>query len=454
MPDPAAQPAIRLSGIRKDYRLYGSLSEQALDVMGLSRLRFWRRVNYRTFTALDGIDLDVMRGERVGIVGRNGAGKTTLLKLITGNFAPTAGRVEVDGAVQALMQTGLGFHGEFTGMENIRASLVYNGLAGDALEEAVADILDFCELEDFIDQPVKTYSLGMRTRLQFAAATAIKPDIVIIDEVLGAGDAYFAGKSVERIRRLTQDGATLLIVSHSMAQILQFSTRAVWLDGGKIVSAGAPLDIVNQYEEFINNLEQDRAAPGAPAGRLKEVPQWILEKTGTGEGSGADWGGSGPLRIDSLQVVDANGKPVDTIKTGEAIGFAATVSSDQNGSFPCSCLFTMYNEGGDVVGRMIEPQRSYDCDGAQHRVIAWLGDNPIGQGKYIVSAALFRDYDPAVPTQGHRYHILSRGYQFRVKSERRDTSRIVLTPDWRWQAEEGGALAAAASKATDGRTGA
>src|SRR3546814_1644643 len=102
---------------------------------------------------------------------------------------------------------------EFTGMENIRAALVYNGLTDDAVEEVVADIVDFCELGDFIDQPVKTYSLGMRARLQFAAATAIKPDIVIIDEVLGAGDAYFAGKSVERIKRLTHDDATLLIVS-------------------------------------------------------------------------------------------------------------------------------------------------------------------------------------------------------------------------------------------------
>lgn len=438
MPDHSAKPAIRLSGIHKDYRLYDSLSEQALDVLGFSRIRFWRQAHYKTFKALDGIDLEIKRGERVGIVGRNGAGKTTLLKLMTGNFAPTAGTIEIDGAVQALMQTGLGFHGEFTGMENIRASLVYNGLTDDALEEAVADIVDFCELGDFIDQPVKTYSLGMRARLQFAAATAIKPDIVIIDEVLGAGDAYFAGKSVERIKRLTHEDATLLIVSHSMAQILQFSTRAVWLDGGHIVSAGKPLDIVNQYEEFIYRLEQDRVVPGesAGSGKLKEVPRWILEKTGTGEGTGADWGGDGPLHIDSLSVVDDNGSPVDTINTGQPFGFVATISSERSGSFPCSCLFVMYDDSGDVVTRIVEPERSYAFDGAHHRIVAWVSDNPIGQGKYILSAGLYHDYDPALPTRGHRYHILSRGYQFRVKSARRDNSRIVLTPDWTWQTDE------------------
>src|SRR5947209_13715111 len=138
MPDPP--PAIVLNGIAKVYRLYDSPTEQALDVFGLSRLRFWRKPRYQEKAALEDISLVVRRGERIGIIGRNGAGKTTLLKLITGNFAPSRGAVVVNGSVQALINTGLGFHPEFTGYDNIRASLVYNGLTEGELDAAIADI--------------------------------------------------------------------------------------------------------------------------------------------------------------------------------------------------------------------------------------------------------------------------------------------------------------------------
>jgi lipopolysaccharide transport system ATP-binding protein len=438
MQDSDKRPAVKFSGVRKEYRLYDSISQQAIDVLGLSWLRFWRPIRYRTFTALDGIDLEIRHGERVGIVGRNGAGKTTLLKLITRNFVPTAGEIEINGDVQALMQTGLGFHGEFTGYENIKSSLIYSGLSGDELESAVNDIVDFCELGDFLNQPLKTYSLGMRTRLQFAAATAIKPGIVIIDEVLGAGDAYFAGKSSERIKRLTSEGATLLIVSHSMAQILQFSNRAIWMDKGQIVASGKPLDIVNQYEEFIHQLdkEKDLEKSGTSAtisSPMKEVPEWILKKNEATGSAGADWGGTGPLRIASLSIIDETGNPTNNINTDQSFGFLAEIISDQAGTFPCSCLFVMYNETGDVVTRVVEAKREYRFDGDCHRVLAWFDDNPIGQGNYILSGGLYRDYDPISPARGQRYHILSRGCELRIVSRKHDNSRIVLAPSWKWK---------------------
>ena len=148
------------AGRTKEYKLYPNVREQALDVMGLSSLRFWRRSEHEVFRALNSIDLDIGAGERVGIVGRNGAGKTTLLKLITGNFVPTTGQVIINGAVQALMATGVGFHSDFTGEENIRASLIYNGLPAAEVEVRPFRIVDFCELGEFLHQPVKTYSLG------------------------------------------------------------------------------------------------------------------------------------------------------------------------------------------------------------------------------------------------------------------------------------------------------
>src|SRR5438045_2376001 len=264
MPDQT--PAVVLDGITKIYRLYQSPSEQALDIFGLSWLRFWKEPQYHDHSALEDVSLTVRRGERIGIIGRNGAGKTTLLKLITGNFASTRGTVTVNGTVQALINIGLGFHPEFTGYENIRSSLVYNGLSEAEIGAAIDDIVDFVELDEYLHQPIKTYSMGMQSRLYFATATAIRPDILIIDEVLGAGDAYFSAKSAERMRRLTSSGSTLLLVSHSMTQVLQFCDEAIWIENGRVMLRDNALTVINAYEKFISQLERrNKVSSGTPA---------------------------------------------------------------------------------------------------------------------------------------------------------------------------------------------
>lgn len=429
--------AVRMRNVRKEYKLYNSPADQALDVLGLSRLRFWRAVKHKMFSALDGIDLEIAAGERVGIVGRNGAGKTTLLKLITRNFLPSAGEIEINGEVQALMHTGVGFHGEFTGYENIRSSLIYNGLTKGDYDRAVEDVIDFCELGEFLYQPVKTYSQGMLTRLQFATATAINPDVVIIDEVLGAGDAYFSGKSVERVKKLTHGGATLLLVSHSISQILQFSERVIWLEQGRIVMDGEPLEVVNHYEEYIHTMEREAAGgekTSSVVEALTDIPKWILEKhkTTLPGRDGADWGGNGPLRLVKLTVVDQSGNPATQLLAGQKFSIQATITSERSGSFPCSCLFVIYDEGGNVVSRLVEPERTYELnDGDTVTVTASLEANPIGGGRYILSAGLFANYDLISPEKGHRYHILSRGLQLTIKSAvGSDDSRIRLLPNW------------------------
>ena len=380
------RPAIRLSGIRKEYRLYNNLTDQVIDVLGLGWARFRRTSGYKVFAALNGIDMDVAHGERVGLIGRNGAGKTTLLKLVTGNFRPTAGEIEVNGEVQALMSSGLGFHGEFTGFENIRSSLTYNGLSGTDLEAAIEDVVDFCELGDFLHQPVKTYSLGMRARLQFATATAIKPDIVIIDEVLGAGDVYFSGKSNERIKRLTYSGATLLIVSHSMQQILQFANRVVWLDQGKIVAQGEPLEIVNQYEEYMHTLEQRKGEQQTPGFQLMLLlpifhPGSCKKTNSIGPGvlTGAV---AAPLRSKRLKSSTKMEDQPSELSAGEPFAFVAEDKFRGTGDIRMHCLFVVYGESGEIVSRVIEPERQYTFVGKPQRVLARIEHNPIGQGKY------------------------------------------------------------------------
>lgn len=243
------QPAIVFEGVTKRYRLGGGARETLLDAFGLSR--FLSQKKAQEFLALDDVSFRLERGRRMGLIGRNGAGKTTLLKLISGNFRPSRGRVDVSGSVQALMTMGQGFHADYTGRENIQASLYYNGLSAREVEDAFDDVIEFCELGPFLDQPFKTYSSGMQSRLMFATATAIHPDILIIDEVLGAGDAYFLAKSKQRVDKIIANGCTLLLVSHSMQQVLELCDEAIWLDGGRVYRAGAAFEVVKAYEEAL-----------------------------------------------------------------------------------------------------------------------------------------------------------------------------------------------------------
>src|SRR5579864_3487501 len=189
---------VRFSDVGKMYKIFPSRRDNLLEVLGLRRLIGDRGSRYQEFWALRGIDFELRRGERLGIIGRNGAGKSTLLRLVTGNIPPSEGDVGVNGDVQALLEIGGGLHPEFTGRENIRAALGFMGLGPAEIDEATIDIAEFTELGRFLDQPFKTYSVGMQARLSFAIATATTPEILIVDEILGAGDAYFFGRSTER----------------------------------------------------------------------------------------------------------------------------------------------------------------------------------------------------------------------------------------------------------------
>ena len=254
--------AVEFEGVGKMYRLYKSRMESFLDITSLGRVSPWWNPKIENFWALRNVSFKLNAGSRLGIIGRNGAGKTTLLKLMTGNIPPTEGHIQVQGEVQALLEAGAGFHPEFSGYENIEASLIQNGLNRSQIKAAVEDIAEFTELGDFLNQPFKTYSAGMQARLVFTTATTIRPEILIIDEILGAGDAYFAVKSRSRMKQLVDSGASILLVAHAMDQILQFCEEAIWLERGRIVLRGPSLEVVKAYEEFIHTL-QDRQLKAA-----------------------------------------------------------------------------------------------------------------------------------------------------------------------------------------------
>jgi lipopolysaccharide transport system ATP-binding protein len=255
-----SERVVRFDGVGKMYKVFPNRRDNLLDAIGLPPLlsRRFRSSRYREFWALRGIDFELRRGERLGIIGRNGAGKSTLLKLVTGNLPPTEGTVDVTGDVQALLEIGGGLHPEFTGNENIRASLGFLGLSRHEIAEATRDIAEFTELGRFLDQPFKTYSQGMQARLSFGIATAVQPEILIVDEILGAGDAYFFTRSMARMRELIEGGASVLLVTHALEQVVRFCDETIWLDRGRIVMRGPSTEVVKAYERFIREQEDRR----------------------------------------------------------------------------------------------------------------------------------------------------------------------------------------------------
>jgi lipopolysaccharide transport system ATP-binding protein len=249
-----SEAAINIRNVCRLFRRYKHPRYQVMETLGL-------RIpvnSYDEFSALRDINLEIKRGERLGLVGRNGAGKSTLLNIICGHLRPTSGTIVVRGRIQTLMELGTGFHPEFTARENVLTSLAYHGVTGRKARQQLDEIIDFAELQEFVDQPVKTFSSGMYARLAFTTSTAFQPDLLIIDEVLGAGDAYFAAKSAERMVRLTTEtGATVLFVSHDLSAVQRLCNRAVWIDHGEIKMEGPTLDVSRHYYASIIEQQEE-----------------------------------------------------------------------------------------------------------------------------------------------------------------------------------------------------
>lgn len=227
-------------------------------------------VRHDVFWALRDVSFSVRAGQRVGIIGPNGAGKSTLLQIISGNLQPTSGAVSVNGSISALLSLVPAWNVEQTGIENIRFNLLLRGCTSAQIRDLTDEIVDFAELGAFISQPVKTYSAGMSARLSFAIATAVSPDILIVDEVLGAGDGYFANKALRRMKQMCDRGRALLFVSHSIGAIRSMCDTAVWFEGGAIRLQG-PVDYVaSQYEQDMLRGDEETTRAGNMK-RLKET---------------------------------------------------------------------------------------------------------------------------------------------------------------------------------------
>lgn len=232
--------AIRVKDLTKKYKLYQKRSERLANVLGKEK-------NIKEFYALKGVSFEINKGECVGIIGHNGAGKSTLLKLLTGVAFPTSGEIEINGRLASMLELGSGFNPELTGIENIYFNGSLNGLTKEEIDGKLKEILDFADIGNFIEQPVKNYSSGMFARLAFAVAINVDPDILIVDEILSVGDVGFQVKCMEKFNEFKKKGKTILYVSHGLGTVKKFCDRAIWLQKGEVVDDGNSVIVVERY---------------------------------------------------------------------------------------------------------------------------------------------------------------------------------------------------------------
>jgi lipopolysaccharide transport system ATP-binding protein len=282
-----------VQGLGKAYRSYRSEWQRVAGWFGLKTrpaTEHW---------ALRGVSFGVNAGEAVGIVGANGAGKSTLLKLITGTLRPTEGRVGVNGRIAAILELGMGFNPEFTARQNVRHAAGLMGFEAARIEQAMAEIEAFAEVGEHFDQPMRTFSSGMQMRVAFAVATAFRPEVLIVDEALAVGDAYFQHKSFQRIRQFREQGTTLLIVSHDRSAVQSLCDRAILLDAGIMVRDGDPESVLDYYNALI--------APGA-VDQVADEAGKLATRSGTGE-----------CTVEDIALLDAEGRPVEIVNVGAPV---------------------------------------------------------------------------------------------------------------------------------------
>ncbi|HEX6650572.1 MAG TPA: ABC transporter ATP-binding protein [Pyrinomonadaceae bacterium] len=306
--------ALRVEAVSKQYRIYDRPADRLKETLTRGR---WKA--HREFWALRDISFEVEAGTTTGIIGPNGSGKSTLLQIITGTLEPTHGSVWLEGRVAALLELGAGFNPEFTGIENIFMNTALMGLSRSETENLLPEIASFAEIGDFIYQPLKTYSSGMYIRLAFAAAIAVSPQILIIDEALAVGDAVFQHRCTRRIKQMQENGTTILFVSHDPGAIRALCSRAILLNGGRMEADGPPADVLNQYQKIIMARETAYAALDQTAAEGSKHAAEIVEADLTDAPSYTFRHGNRDAEVIKLELLDSSRQKVQIVETGEQL---------------------------------------------------------------------------------------------------------------------------------------
>ncbi|MBR0511518.1 MAG: ABC transporter ATP-binding protein [Ruminococcus sp.] len=295
--------AIEVRNVTKSFKVYLDKGAQLKE-----RLLFRKRSRYEERKVLRGISFDVKRGEAIGLIGHNGCGKSTTLKLLTRIMYPDEGTIKLKGRVSSLIELGAGFHPDMSGRENIYTNAAIFGLTKKEIDARINEIVEFSELAEFIDNPVRTYSSGMYMRLAFSVAINVDADVLLIDEILAVGDANFQTKCFNKLKEIKAQGTTIVIVSHALGQIEQICDRAIWIHEGLIRAEGPPKEIDLEYLDYMSRKMQEK----------NKSEEDSSDTEPSEDEAGKRWG-SGEVRIRKVRSFSADGSEQNVFRTGEDI---------------------------------------------------------------------------------------------------------------------------------------
>ncbi len=276
------ETVISVKDVSKNFRVYYDKGSQLKE-----RALFWKRNRYEEREILKSISFEIEKGEAVGLIGKNGCGKSTTLKLLSKILYPDSGEIEIKGRVSSLLELGAGFHPDMSGRENIYTNASIFGLTKKEIDERMDDIIAFSELEEYLDNPVRTYSSGMYMRLAFSVAINVDADILLVDEILAVGDSNFQKKCYTRMKELKASGVTIILVTHSSETIESFCNRAIWINEGEVIADGVSRDVVGQYQQYMNDQhmqrllkEEARQKALEEEKKTKEEKEYAVDKSG------------------------------------------------------------------------------------------------------------------------------------------------------------------------------
>lgn len=419
--------AIKVEKLLKSFRMKKRYKQATTMKSALLNLLKGQRVaqGEKKFLALQDVSFEVPQGATVGIIGSNGSGKSTLLKVIAGIHRPNAGKVQINGRISALIELGAGFHPEFTGRENIFINGIILGLSRKEVYQKLDEIIDFSGLEDFIDNPVKTYSSGMYMRLAFAIAIAVEPDILLIDEILAVGDANFQRKCQNKMNSFKADGKTMVLVTHDMSAVERYCHRVLWLEQGKLQAYGDTQSVMQMYLEHVENLrynalidEHQRDLLSLLADQSEPDQQKLNRKK--------RWG-SREVEINAVDFFNGTKKPCYLYKTGDKMTIEIVYKARKPIVEPVFGIGIFRDDDTYCYGTNthIEKINIPKLEG-EGKVKFRIDRLDLTEGKYLLDVAIHTK-------DGMPYDYQTRSYSFEVTSMIKDLG--VYRPHHTWEFE-------------------